>query len=78
MVGCEAERLASIAEEWGTPAELVHLVAVVVLAGLSDAAIRRELWLPEFRYRTHRPLEAATLGVTLQVVREPLDVTGGG
>jgi hypothetical protein len=71
-----AARLASIAEESGTPAELVHLVAVLVLAGLPDDAIRRELWLPEFRYRTHQPLEAAKLGVTMQVVRELLEMTG--
>jgi hypothetical protein len=72
-----AERLALVAEESGTPAELVHLVAVLVLAGLSDDAIRRELWLSEFRYQTHRPSEAATLAVTLQVVRELIDVTAG-
>jgi hypothetical protein len=71
-----AARLASIAEESGTPAELVRLVAQLELAGLSDAAIRRELWLTEFRYRTHEPLEAAKLGVTLQVVRELLEMTG--
>jgi len=71
-----AARLASIAEESGTPAELVHLVAVLVLAGLSDDAIRRELWLSEFRYRTHQPLAAAKLGVTMQVVRELLEMTG--
>jgi hypothetical protein len=71
-----ASRLRSIAEESGQPAELVHLVAVFVLAGLSDDAIRRELWLPEFRYRTHEPLEATKLGVTMQVVRELLEMTG--
>jgi hypothetical protein len=73
-----AARLVSIATESGTPVELVHIVAVLVLAGLSDAAIRRELWLLEFRYRTHEPLEAAKLGVTLQVVRELLEMTGTG
>jgi hypothetical protein len=77
-LSANAPRLASIAEESGQPAELVHLVAVLVLAGLSDEAIRRELWLPEFRYRTHQPLEAATLGVTMQVVRELVEMTGSG
>jgi hypothetical protein len=72
-----AARLLSIAQESRQPVELVHLVAVLVLAGLSDDAIRRELWLPEFRYHTHEPLEAAKLGVTMQVVRELLEMTGG-
>ena|SRR5579875_2603306 len=53
----------------GVPAELVRLVAVLALEGLSDEQIRDQLWALEQKYATHQPFAAEELNIVLAAVR---------